>query len=217
MTTFRMPFVRHDDDWREVAERRRMLRLMDEHGERFDLARLGEVELSRGGHEERRGGLCLMELVAWAAGEAHSFLPVCCCPLLTAIGNALNDALPDHDRQRLKMLVPYLVDSASYPVSQRINPHAEYMQAVHRRHLGDWRHPIYSWDREFFAKASREGWPDLAPYYELADLAPYLGRASARSAVQWYCLDPDNLAAYLDHLRELCFFGRPQPTEGRAA
>ncbi len=70
---------------------------------------LDDVVLTSGGHTRREDGTCLMEAVAYYAGEAHSDHPKCVCPVLTEIGMGLNDTLPDEKRVRLLQYVPKLV------------------------------------------------------------------------------------------------------------
>lgn len=196
---------------------RRMARLIREHGRIYNLARLGDVELLGGGHEFRGQGCCLMELVAWAAGEEHSFLPRCCCPLLCGIGNRLNDSLGHEPRQGLKQLVPYLLGTASTPVEIRIRAHAVWMHAIVRRYLPDWR-PLHGpHTPEFIAVAASDRWPPNVPFDDLVTLAEDLARCSVAAAVEWFRRDETALPIYLDHIRELCLLGRPLPTPDRRA
>jgi hypothetical protein len=66
---------------------------------------LNTLTLTHGGHSARDQGVCLMEAVAWAAGEPHSDHPRCVSPVLTSMGMRLNDNLDDTERQQLK---PYI-------------------------------------------------------------------------------------------------------------
>lgn len=52
-----------------------------------------EHELTYGAHASPEDGLCLLELVALLAGEEHSDIPVCVCPVLSAYGRKLSDAM----------------------------------------------------------------------------------------------------------------------------
>lgn len=59
---------------------------------------------------------CLLEAVAWVAGEPWSDHPECVDPVLAAFGRAWNDALPDQDRTRLLApFIPQLVGTRSTP------------------------------------------------------------------------------------------------------
>jgi len=73
---------------------------------------LNKVWLSAGNHESREDGTCLMEAVSWWAGEEHTSSPACVSPVLRWVGIALNDALPDEPRQRLRPLIPDLAGTA---------------------------------------------------------------------------------------------------------
>src|SRR5262245_14761657 len=73
---------------------------------------LTTLVLEHGGHDNRADGMCLLEAVAWFAGEEHSDEPDCVSPVLRAYGVALNDALNEGRRQELKPLIPLLVGTA---------------------------------------------------------------------------------------------------------
>jgi hypothetical protein len=78
--------------------------------ETLDLATL---HLDQGEHDTREEGVCLLEAVAWYAGEDHSDMPVCVSPVLRTFGTRLNDVLSDERRQELRPLIPRLVGTAS--------------------------------------------------------------------------------------------------------
>jgi hypothetical protein len=73
---------------------------------------LDTMVLAKGGHDTRLDGVCLLEAVAWQAGEDHTDRPVCVSPVLAAFGRSLNDVLPDAKRQELVPLVPLLPGTA---------------------------------------------------------------------------------------------------------
>jgi hypothetical protein len=73
---------------------------------------LAAVRLDAGGHEDRADGVCLMEAVAWFAGQAHTDHPPCVSPVLAGFGRRLNDALPGGVRQDLVPLIPLLPGTA---------------------------------------------------------------------------------------------------------
>ena len=80
---------------------------------------LDDITLESGGHTSRKDGVCLMEAVAWYAGEHHSDTPGCVCPILGTMGRSLNDALPDDKRIRLLQFVPRVVGTAGDRVEQQ--------------------------------------------------------------------------------------------------
>ena len=63
------------------------------------------ITLAKGAHKDRSDGLCLLEAVAWFAGEPHSDHPACVSPVLAAYGRSLNDALGDDSR---RLLIPFI-------------------------------------------------------------------------------------------------------------
>lgn len=73
---------------------------------------LDELHLGAGKHQSPTHGTCLLEAVAYIAGEKHSDHPECASPTLGAFGRELNDVLPDDKRQRLVPLVPLIVGTA---------------------------------------------------------------------------------------------------------
>jgi len=51
---------------------------------------------------------CIMNMVAYVAGEPWSDHPECACPVLTKMAISLNDRLDDEQRQKLAPLIPLL-------------------------------------------------------------------------------------------------------------
>ncbi|HWC30714.1 MAG TPA: hypothetical protein VG845_11600, partial [Dehalococcoidia bacterium] len=72
------------------------------------LAELKTVTLDAGGHKPD-GEFCVMEAVAYVAGEPWSDSPECASPVLGAFLRSWNDTLDDETRQLLKPYVPRLV------------------------------------------------------------------------------------------------------------
>ena len=73
---------------------------------------LTTLTLAKGGHEDRTEGTCLLEAVAWFAGEPHTDRPSCTSVVLGSMGRGLNDVLPDEKRQQLVPFVPRMVGTA---------------------------------------------------------------------------------------------------------
>src|SRR4051812_26804584 len=69
--------------------------------------------LKHGSHRSPDDGMCLMEAVAYFAGELHSDSPQCACPVLTSHGIRLNDRFSDEERQLLAPLIPKLLNTRS--------------------------------------------------------------------------------------------------------
>jgi hypothetical protein len=71
-----------------------------------------EITLKSGRHESREDGMCLMEAVAFLAGEPHSDHPACTDPVLGAFGRALNDEMTDDECVLLAPLAKKLIGTA---------------------------------------------------------------------------------------------------------
>ena len=76
---------------------------------------IDQVQLKSGGHGSPKEGLCVMEAVAYIAREKHSDNPECVSPVIGAFMRAWNDVLSDEDRQKLKALIPVIMDTRSTP------------------------------------------------------------------------------------------------------
>ena len=73
-----------------------------------------QVSLAKGAHKSLSQGACVMELVAYVAGEKWSDAPQCACPVISAFMVSWNDALAEEPRNRLlKPLIPLLVGTRS--------------------------------------------------------------------------------------------------------
>ncbi len=81
------------------------------------------LQLESGSHDAPNNGLvhaCVMEAVAYIAGDPWSDHPECASPVLGAFLRSWNDSLPDEDRQMLKPLIPRLVGTkASKAVEEK--------------------------------------------------------------------------------------------------
>ena len=87
-----------------------------------------EYTLTHGSHATRDDGMCLMEAVAYLAGEPHTDAPACACPVLTAYAVRINDAMGtgfDGDALRAR----YLHDLAPMLVGSRSTPDVEQARA----------------------------------------------------------------------------------------
>ena len=74
------------------------------------LARLDEIKLESGSHQNFEKGVCAMELVSYLADEPFSDHPKCVSPVVGQFLRSWNDALDDEGRQKLK---PYLARAIS--------------------------------------------------------------------------------------------------------
>jgi hypothetical protein len=75
--------------------------------------------LASGGHEKPEDGACIMEAVAYVAGEPWSDHPACACPVIGAFLRSWNDNLSDDRRDALlRPLVLKLVGTKSTPETE---------------------------------------------------------------------------------------------------
>jgi hypothetical protein len=55
--------------------------------------------VAAGAHDRPEDGMCVMEMVAYVAGEQHSDHPQCVSPVIATFMRTWNDGLGDRDRQ----------------------------------------------------------------------------------------------------------------------
>jgi hypothetical protein len=72
---------------------------------------LSTLVLGHGNHASPDDGFCVMEAVAYFAGEEHSDTPWCASPTVTEFAMQLNDRLDDDERRRLVSYIPRIVGS----------------------------------------------------------------------------------------------------------
>jgi hypothetical protein len=129
---------------------------------------LEPLKLGRGSHVPPSNGLvnaCVMEAVAYVAGEPFSDHPTCASPVITSFLVSWNDAMDDVDRQMLK---PYIVRLVGTNTGKRHEEQRAWM-------LTDW-----------LARECAPAWMRLAGLAAQAELlkalAPLTSAASARKA-----------------------------------
>jgi len=76
---------------------------------------LETLQLKKGAHSKFEDGACIMEAVAYVAGEPWSDHPACASPVISAFLRSYNDSVSDEVRQTLKPFIPRLVGTASTP------------------------------------------------------------------------------------------------------
>lgn len=79
---------------------------------------LDALVLARGGHNRPQDGMCMMEAVAYFAGEPFSDHPACVSPAIGLFLRSWNDALEDGPRQRLKPYVHRVVGTNTGPADE---------------------------------------------------------------------------------------------------
>ena len=87
----------------------------------MDMDKLASLPpLARGAHNAGSGTACLLEAVAYVAGEPWSDHPSCASYSVAAFGRTLNDAMPDEFRDTLlRPLVPLIVGTRSTGAVER--------------------------------------------------------------------------------------------------
>lgn len=84
------------------------------------LQKILSLSLKAGAHSPD-STFCVMEAVAFVAGESWSDHPECACPVISAFLRSWNDGLPsDAERDRLlKPLIPKLVNTKNKKLEER--------------------------------------------------------------------------------------------------
>src|SRR5665213_2793922 len=72
---------------------------------------LNSIVLKKGSHKSFEEGACILELVSYIANEPWSDHPACACPVLTSAAIGFNDRVDDEYRQKLKEIIPLLLNS----------------------------------------------------------------------------------------------------------
>jgi hypothetical protein len=73
------------------------------------LSMIEEMPLKVGSHESIADGMCIMEAVAYVAGESWTDSPQCASPVIAAFLRSYNDSVNDEVRQTLKQYIPRLI------------------------------------------------------------------------------------------------------------
>ena len=73
----------------------------------------GPSTLSAGKHKSPSDGMCVMEMVAFLAGDEWTDSPACASPIVTNFCQVINDKMPQAFRDKLQGYVPRLIGTAS--------------------------------------------------------------------------------------------------------
>lgn len=141
---------------------------------------LESIRLARGAHDSPEEGTCLLEAVAFVAGEPHTDHPACASPILGAFGRSLNDVLPTEKRQDLKPLIPSILGTANQPEKDQ----ARGLMAA------DWIIRTYTpaWLRLAGATAEADtlaGLPELRSWDQVGAAQPAIDAARAARDAAW--------------------------------
>ena len=78
-----------------------------------------DITIAHGSHPSLEAGACVMELVAYVAGEPWSDHPQCASKVIAAFLRGWNDGMDDEDRQMLRPFIPRLVNTAGTPAQEK--------------------------------------------------------------------------------------------------
>lgn len=153
---------------------------------------LSTLHLDKSLHPSFEAGHCLLEAVAYVAGEPHTDHPACASPILGAFGRSLNDAFPDDKRQRLVPLIPQIVGTADDGHDQERGLMA-----------ADWLIRLYTptWLRLAHLDAAAESLEQLprqATWDDVQAAVPVVREARRKAAAAWAATWDGAWAATLD-------------------
>jgi hypothetical protein len=149
------------------------------------LAYVMAAKLDKGAHKENSTRMCVMEAVAYVAGEQWSDSPQCACPVISTFLRNWNDALPDDER------TPLLVDLIPRLVGTRSTKEIEIRRGTM---AADWLIRTYTpaWLRlaKLDAQAAQlESLPEITDFASCPSLMPVLNAvrsdAAAARAAAW--------------------------------
>jgi hypothetical protein len=136
--------------------------------------------LAKGAHEDHEA-MCVMEAVAFVAGEPWSDYPECACPVISAFLRAWNDALSDDERDPLlRPLIPRMIGTRrDTAVEQRRATMA--IDWLVRVHTPVWLR-LAKLDKQADALASL---PEITDITQCPSLMPALKAARDDAAAVW--------------------------------
>ncbi len=157
------------------------------------VTRAAPARLQAGAHSTPDDGMCLMEAVAWVAGEQHTDAPACTSPVLAAFARGWNDGLrSDDEREQLRHYIPLLIGTAGDHEADELRAWMA-LDWLIRVHLPAWLDASgCAWRRTLEADRLRE----LAPITDAATLtASAAARDAASAAASAAARDAATLAA----------------------
>ena len=136
--------------------------------------------LSSGVHRGPNEGMCVMEAVAYVAGEPWSDHPECACPVIGAFLRAWNDGLPDDERETLlKPLILRLVGTRNPALEQRrATMAADWLM---REHTPAWLRLAGLTDHA----AALASLPEITEFAQCPSLMPALTAAKKDASAAW--------------------------------
>jgi hypothetical protein len=153
--------------------------------------RLECLTITYGAHHARTDGVCLLEAVAWFAGEKHSDTPRCVPTSLAEFGRAFNDGLGqgvEADAARTRMLKRFIPDLVGAPNTPALEQERAFlaMDWLVRVHTPAW---LELRDATKPIAAELKALPAIADVAGLVAAQPILDRArtaaSSDAAAAW--------------------------------
>ena len=141
---------------------------------------LDKLVLLKGAHAEASNQMCIMEAVAYMAGEPWSDSPQCASTVLSIFLRSYNDAVSDEIRKTLKPFIPRLIGTkASRAVEERRSLAA-----------ADWLVRVYmpAWLRlaDLTEQArSLESLPEITAMSQLPSIRPAIDSVRKDASAAW--------------------------------
>jgi hypothetical protein len=155
---------------------------MPQKPDMLDLARLDRVTTLLHGKHDPGGGMCLMEAVAFVAGQEWSDAPACVCPVIGAHMRAWNDNFSNDD-DRTRLLKPLIVELIGTRGSEELEIRRAAMAAdwLVRSHALAWLR-LAGLDQHADTIATL---PETTGFEQLPDLMPMLTSVRDDVQVRW--------------------------------
>jgi hypothetical protein len=149
---------------------------------------LDALIIQHGAHASPEDGMCVMEAVAYFAGEPHTDHPECVSPVIGAFLRTWNDDLDEEGRQRLKPYIPKVVGTRTTAEDEETRAWlvTDWMVRVHTpawldlAGLGDQANALRALPR----LDSEQRWPELQPTVEEARKRSQAAESAAWSAAR---------------------------------
>ena len=147
------------------------------------LQRVLALDIGSGSHKDIEHGLCVMEAVAFVAGNPWSDHPECACPVISAFMRAWNDGLPN-DADRNRLLRPFIDRLVGSKATKKIQNRRAWLAV-------DWTVRVFTPKWLELVPSLTEHVTALQAHEEIADLAgllaaqPKLNASSKASAAAW--------------------------------
>jgi hypothetical protein len=143
------------------------------------------IYLEKGRHAFPQEGMCLMEAVAFIAGEDFTDRPECVSPVLAEFGRILNDFLSDDARQQLIPLIPKLVGTVNHEQDQQDGLRCAHWLAAHWSPTWlDLVPELESHATALRAIPAPKTWTDVEDWFAVIDAAEAAAWAAAQDATQ---------------------------------